>query len=149
VFSFGTMGGSQSSSGAQHLEARRLRAIDMVSQGASQAAVAREVGVSREAVRQWVEAYRAGGPAAVASRPRRRRGLVPLRDVEEAIEQRRPSGPLTTLGVQELVARAYGVAYSRSSVRTILRRLGYVYSRDEGWRHRHAPHAKDASLRAG
>jgi len=129
------MGGSQSRPGPAHLEARRLSAIGMVEQGASQAEVARQLCVSREAVRQWVHAYRGGGPTALASRPRRKRGRVPLTEVAQAIERGRVEvRALTTPHVRGLIERAHGVAYSMSSVRAILRRLGYAYSREEGWR---------------
>ena len=145
------MGGSQSRPGAAHLEARRLTAIGMVAQGASQAEVARRLSVSREAVRQWVHAYRGGGPPALASRPRRKRGRVPLQDVAEAIERgRKASTVLTTPQVRELIERAHGVAYSMSSVRAILRRLGYSYTREGGWRSPQAAAPQgDAKLRAG
>jgi transposase len=124
----------------------------MVSQGASQAEVARQLDVSREAVRQWVYAYRAGGPAALASRPRRKRGRVSLGDVDGAITRARrdPSRPLTTGQVRDIIARACGVTYSASSVRAILRRLGYAYTRETGWRRPEGPPGHgDANLRAG
>jgi transposase len=123
----------------------------MVAQGASQAEVARQLSVSREAVRQWVHAYRGGGPTALASRPRQRRGRVPLPDLAEVIERAREGGqPLTTPRVRELIQRAHGVAYSVSSVRAILRRLGYAYTREAGWRRSEGPAGQqDASLRAG
>ena len=148
------MGGSQSRPGAEHLEARRVRAIGLVSQGASQAEVARQLSVSREAVRQWVHAYRAGGPTGLASRPRRKRCRVPLPEVAATIERGCPvMTPLTTPHVRELIDRAYGVAYSMSSVRAILRRLGYTHSREQGWRceesEESAEGRQDASLRAG
>lgn len=126
----------------------------MVAQGASQAEVARQVGVTREAVRQWVHAYRAGGPAALAPRPRPERGRVPRADLAQTIERaERAGGLLTTPRVVELIERAHGIAYSASSARAILRRVGYVYSRELGW-HRpegtpgHPGH-EHAKLRAG
>lgn len=145
------MGGSQSRPGPAHLEARRLRAIEMVAQGASQAEVARQLSVSREAVRQWVHAYRGGGAPALASRPRRKRGRVPLPDVAQAIERGRvTAATLTTPHVRGIIEQAHGVAYSMSSVRAILRRLGYTYSRDEGWRSATAATADgDASVARG
>jgi transposase len=144
------MGGSQSRPGAEHLEARRLRAIGMVAEGASQAEVARQLSVSREAVRQWVHAYRGGGTTALASRPRRKRGRVPLQDVAEAVERGRAGAALTTPRVRELIERACGVAYSLSSVRAILRRLGYAYTREQGWQCTDRPGGQqDAKLRAG
>lgn len=145
------MGGSQSRPGPAHLEARRLSAIGLVAQGASQAEVARQLSVSREAVRQWVHAYRGGGPTALASRPRRKRGRVPLGDVAQAIERGRVEvKSLTTPHVRGLIERAHGVAYSMSSVRAILRRLGYAYSREAGWRcSERSPEHEDASLARG
>jgi transposase len=122
----------------------------MVAQGASQAEVARQLDVSREAVRQWVHAYRAGGPAGLAARPRRKEGRVPLVDVERALKGHHRGAPLTTPRVRDIIARAYGVAYSASSVRAILRRLGYEYHREQGWRPTHGPPGhQDAKLRAG
>jgi transposase len=146
-----TMGGSQSRTGPAHLEARRARAVALVAQGQTQAAVARRLGVTREAVRQWVHAYRTGGPAALASKPRRKRGRVPLAEVAQTLARgERSGGPLTTSRVRELIERAHGVEYSASSVRAILRGLGYAYSREEGWRRREKPEArKDRTLRAG
>ncbi len=107
----------------------------MIAEGVSQAEVARRLLVSREAVRQWVHAYRGGGTTALASRPRRKRGRVPLPDVAQAIERGRvATAALTTPDVRGIIAQAHGVAYSLSSVRAILRRLGYAYTRDQGWR---------------
>jgi transposase len=146
------MGGSQSRTDPAHLEARRHRAISMVSGGASQAEVARQLNVSREAVRQWVHAYREGGPAALASRPRRRPGRVPLAELGAIIERSRRGGTraLTTPRVRDVIERAYGVTYSASSVRAILRRLGYAYSREVGWQRPEGPPGhQDAKLRAG
>jgi transposase len=142
------MGGSQSRAGGPSLEARRRRAVSLVAQGASQAEVARQLDVSREAVRQWVHAYRDGGPAGLAARPRRKEGRVPLTEIERALRAHR-GAPLTTPRVREIIARAYGVAYSASSVRAILRRLGYAYHREQGWRPTHGPPGQDAKLRAG
>jgi putative transposase len=119
--------------------------MEMVAKGASQAEVARQLSVSREAVRQWVHAYRDGGATALASRPRRKRGRVPLADVDEAIERGRVEAEaLTTPRVRAIIERAHGVAYSVSSVRAILRRLGYTYSRDEGWRRRESSSGDEA-----
>jgi transposase len=134
VFSYVSMGGSQSRDDAAVLEARRLRAIGMVDQGASQAEVARQLNVSREAVRQWVHAYKTGGAAALASRPRRKPGRVPIDDVRKVVERADTgSRRLTTSRVRAVILRAHGVAYSASSVRGILRRLGYAFTRGQGW----------------
>jgi transposase len=108
----------------------------MVARGASQAEVARRLEVTREAVRQWVDAWRSGGPAALAARPRVRRARVELAHVVAAIERvhRRSNRPLTTLRVRQTIERAFGVRYCASSARAILHRLGFSYSRKQGWR---------------
>jgi transposase len=109
----------------------------MIARGASQAEVARRLEVTREAVRQWVDAWRTGGPAALASRPRIRRPRVEPARIVAAIDQgrRRSNAPLTTLRVRQIVERAFRVKYCASSVRAILHRLGFSYSRKQGWRH--------------
>ena len=123
----------------------------MVTQGASQAEVARQLGVTREAVRQWVHAYRAGGPAAIAPRPRGERGRVPLAELAQTVDRAlRGGGAMTTSRAREAIERAHGVRYSASSVRAILRRLGYVHSRDSGWMRAQTPHdGAGPRLRAG
>jgi transposase len=137
--------------GPAQLEARRARAIGLVAQGQTQAAVARQLGVSREAVRQWVQAYRTGGRAAIAPRPRRKRAWVPLDKLAETISRAMRSGdPLTTPRVREIIERSHGVTYSPSSVRTILRGLGYAHSRGQGWRRAEGPDRRHSEkLRAG
>ena len=144
-----TMGGSQSRLAPAHLEARRARAIGMVAQGASQAEVARQLGVTREAVRQWVRAYRAGGLEGLAARPRRERSRVPLADLGATIDRAsHAGGELTPARVREALERAHAVAYSPSSVRSILRRLAYVHARGSGW-HRATTAAAPDERRAG
>ena len=50
-------------------EKRRIDAVMLVDAGVSQAEVARQYRVSREAVRKWVNAYRRGGREALVHRP--------------------------------------------------------------------------------
>jgi transposase len=112
----------------------------MVARGMSQAEVARQLEVTREAVRQWVDAWRAGGPAALAPRPRHRRRRVNLDRIASALEKSHaPSrGPLTALRVRRIIERVFRVKYCASSARGILRRLGFSYSRTLGWRRTHS-----------
>jgi transposase len=57
---------------------------------------------------------------------------------------------LTTPRLRDVIERSHGVAYSASSVRAILRRLGYAYDRERGWlRTEGPPGRQDAKLRAG
>jgi len=108
----------------------------MALQGVPQAEVARRVGVTREAVRQWVAAWKAGGVSALSARPRRRTPRVALARVAKLLERMlsRSRIRLTTEQVRRLIANDFGVAYSASNVRSILHRLGFAYERVPGWR---------------
>jgi transposase len=114
----------------------------MVSRGISQAEVARRVGVTREAVRQWVAAWKSGGRAALAPRRRGKQGRVPLARVSHAIDRvlAASQAPLTTRRVRQLIDRAFRVTYSASSIRAILHRLGFAHNRTRGW---HRPDVDD------
>ena len=54
-------------------EARRLKAIKLFDRGFRQSEVAGQTQVSRQAVSQWVKAWRRGGEAAVARLPHKGR----------------------------------------------------------------------------
>jgi transposase len=122
-------------------------AIGMIMRGMSQADVARRLHVTREAVRQWVEAWRAGGPAALAPRPRVRRRRVDLLLIADALSSSRhsPETVLTTRRVRQIIQRTFGVGYCASSARSILHRLGFTFSRKQGW---HRTTEREARRRA-
>jgi transposase len=106
----------------------------MFRRGITQAEVARRLNVTREAVRQWVEAWRTGGPAALAARPRVRRRRVELARISEALERaQRASNGLSGRRVRQIIGRAFAVDYCASSVRAILHALGFSYSKRTGW----------------
>ena len=54
---------------AKELEARRLEAMRLLDEGISQAQVARRLGVTRNSVWRWKEAYRNGGKEALRAKP--------------------------------------------------------------------------------
>jgi transposase len=134
--SSGTVGRSRTQTLASRLAARRLVGVGMVARGASQAEVARQLDVTREAVRQWVDAWRAGGPAALAPRPRRRRRRVELDRIARAIDEAYGDArqPLTARRVRRIIERVFRVKYCASSARGILHRLGFAFTRKHGWR---------------
>ena len=107
----------------------------MFRRGVSQAEVARRLGVTREAVRQWVEAWRTGGPAALAPRPRIRPRRVDLARISNAIARahRSSNGVLSGRRVLEIIEHAFGVRYCASSARAILHALGFSHTRATGW----------------
>jgi transposase len=116
----------------------------MVARGTSQAEVARRLGVTREAVRQWVAAWNVGGRAALAPRPRGKQGRVALARVAHVIDRALVTSttPLTTRRIRQLIERGLAVVYSASSVRAILHRLGFRHSRALGW---HRPQQKEGT----
>jgi transposase len=119
----------------------------MIARGISQAEVARRLGVTREAVRQWVAAWNAGGRAALAPRARGKQGRVALARVGHVIDcaLATSSTLLTTRRVRQLIERSLGVGYSASSVRAILHRLGFAHSRALGWHRPEAGHGRPST----
>jgi transposase len=109
-------------SSTQMREARRMEAVRLIRAGATQADVARQFRVSREAVRKWWDRYRAGGLAAL--RARRRTGHPP-RVSRSLLRRRLPkmlvrgaeahgfSTDIWTLSrVAQVIEREFGVHYS-------------------------------------
>ena len=73
------------------LEARRLHAAELMAAGIHQAEVARQLGVSAQAVSVWHARFKAGGPQALRSRgpsgPAPRLSDSQLAQVEQALLQ--------------------------------------------------------------
>lgn len=123
------------------LEARRLRAAELLRKGWSQADVAREVGVHRQSVSRWAEALADGGKRKLrASGFRGRRpklGELELKRIERGL-RRGPeamgfsSGLWTLPRVAELIEQQCGVEYSIGHVWRVLRRLGWSPQRPVG-----------------
>lgn len=60
------------------MELRRQRGFSMLAEGKSQSEIAREIGVTQQAVSKWASLYRSGGKKALASKgkPGRKSGLT-------------------------------------------------------------------------
>ncbi len=85
---------------AAELEARRLRAVDLLRDGKSNTEVARLVGADVSSVKRWKRAVAQGGVAALAAKPNR--GRPPRLTLEQTdanvgvpCADRRPSGRLS------------------------------------------------------
>jgi transposase len=115
------------------LEKRRLEAIRLWERGQTQAVIARRVGVVRQSVYRWVEAYRRDGRAGVKKAGRA--GRKPLLSAG----QRRQLGKLLLKGpaqlgyetplwtcprVAHLIKREFGVGYHPGHVWKLLIALG-------------------------
>jgi transposase len=121
------------------LKQRRLRAGRMFDHDATQAEVARELGVSRETASQWFKAWREGGKKALVGAQRAGR-LPRLSDQQLAkVERALAKGPsangfateLWTLArVATVIESVTGVEYSTTQTWWILReRLGWSRQR--------------------
>jgi len=122
-------------------EARRLQAAELYAQGHTQAEVARELGVSRQAVSRWHARFEQGGVDALRSRgpsgPDPKVSDVQLAKVEQVLlEGAIAAGFDTDLWTLERVAvvieRLAGVGYHPGHVWSILhKRLGWTVQRPE------------------
>jgi transposase len=121
------------------LEARRLRAAELFAAGVHQAEVARQLGVSAQAVSIWHRRFKAGGPEALRSRgpsgPSPRLSDAQLATVEQALLNGATAngftGELWTLErIALVIERLTGVRYHPAWVWALLRhRLGWSVQR--------------------
>jgi transposase len=114
-------------------EARRRRAVELFERGMNGAEIGRELGVTREAVRQWIAAYREKGLAGVAAKPRLgaspklSRGELPLLGTllaQGAKAHGFESEEWTTPRVAALILARFNVQYHPDHVGRLLRRNG-------------------------
>jgi transposase/predicted RNase H-like HicB family nuclease len=119
----------------------RAHAIRLLSRGLSQAEVARQVGVSREAVRQWVALYMQGGIAALAPRPRGKRSRVKADAAAPLFEKMNENpgafGLERRWGIQDarrVIDEELGVRLSPQRIHALLLKLGYRFVAGVGWR---------------
>ena len=125
------MAGATSSGAKDWREGRRLRALELVREGYTQAQAARALGVSAGAVSQWIKRARLGGGAEAL---RRRHGAggqrkLPLERVDElpALIGRPPASyglegdHWTVRRIAELIRVEWGVALSPSHVSRLLK----------------------------
>ena len=123
----------------QQLQARRLRAAELFSAGIHQAEIARQLGVSRQAVSSWHAAWKAGGTSALASHgptgPTPRLSDAQLHTVEAALLQGAVAngfvGQLWTLErIALVIERLTGVRHHPAHLWAILHhRLGWSVQR--------------------
>jgi transposase len=121
------------------LEVRRLRAAELFATGAHQAEVARQLGVSAQAVSVWHRRFKAGGPEALRSRgpsgPTPRLSDAQLTTVEQALLEGATAngftGELWTLErIAAVIERLTGVRYHPAWVWALLHhRLGWSAQR--------------------
>jgi transposase len=115
------------------LQGRRLRAAELFAAGVRQAEVARQFGVSAQAVSVWYACWERGGidSLSVAGRAAPRLSDAQLATVEQALLEGRFIGELWTLDrVALVIEQQTGVRHHRAHIWALLRhRLGWSVQR--------------------
>ena len=120
------------------MEERRLAALPRLQRGESLSSIARQLGVSRQAVFVWSRLWRRRGEKALHRRPRPgrptklvRRQLVALpRLLARGAEAYGFSSPIwTTQRVADLIWRHFQVRYDRDHVCRLLHRFGWSWQK--------------------
>ena len=120
------------------MEARRLAALPRLARGESLSSIARQLGVSRQAVFVWARHWRRRGEKALHRRPRpgrptklapRQLVLLP-RLLARGAEAYGFSSPIwTTQRVADLIWRRFQVRYDRDHVCRLLHRFGWSWQK--------------------
>jgi transposase len=120
-----------SSSARDWREGRRLRALELITEGYRSSEVARVLGVTPGAVSQWLKRAKAGGGAAALLRrkPRGRGARLNAEQLGELtlmLQQMNANGDWTSRRVATLISERWGIRYSRAQVSRILKKIGFV-----------------------
>ena len=139
------------------LETLRERAVAMVAAGATQVAAAQALGVHKNTVSLWLQAWRVAGDAALKAKQRGRRPGVQKRlsaSQEEAIQRvirdrcpdqlKLPFALWTRAAVRALIATRFGIALAITTIGDYLRRWGFTPQRPV----QRALERQDAQIRA-
>src|SRR4051812_15613138 len=114
---------------------RRLLALAMALDGISRGEAARQAGMDRQALRDWVVRYNAGGVNGLRDRERSGRPALLAPELEEELRQLIEAGPdlerdgaveYRVRHIRELALRHFGVDYSRSGMQGRLHRMKLV-----------------------
>ena len=112
--------------------AARMFGIANILDGLDREAAARQAGMTRQTLRDWVIRYNAQGIEGLRELPKghAKRALTP--EQEQRLEElvlRGPEGTLVRwrrIDLRDVIKREFGVEYHERSVGKILRRLGFV-----------------------
>lgn len=122
-------------------EARRLSALPRLQRGESLSSVARQLGVSRQAVHQWAVQSRRRGAAGLRRRARpgrppklarRQLAQLPRLLARGAESHGFRTGVWTTQRVADLLCKRFGVRYDRDHVCRLLHRFGWSWQKPTG-----------------
>jgi transposase len=120
------------------MEQRRLAAVPRFERGEPLASIARQLGVSRQAVFVWAQQWRRRGEAGLHRRPRPGRppklARTQLAQLPRLLAQGAEvygfsSRIWTTQRVADLIRRRFGVRYDRDHVCRLLHRFGWSWQK--------------------
>lgn len=118
----------------EQLEARRIRAVELLQHGLTPVAVARQLGVDRRSVRRWYSAYRAEGKGGIKAKPAsgrpprltiRQKSRVEQWLLKGALAVGFPTDLWTCPRVAQLIRNRLGVSYHVDHVCRLLHSLGW------------------------
>lgn len=110
----------------------RLFGIANVLDGISRQEAARQAGMSRQTLCDWIHHYNLKGIEGLRNRPKghARRALTPEQEKKlEAIVEQPPEGTLIRwrrIDLKAVIEKEFGVTYHERSVGKVLRRMGFV-----------------------
>ena len=122
-------------------EARRLKALALYEQGYRPSEVAGRTGVSRQAVSQWLQAWRRGGKPALARVPQQGRPprLTQAHRLRLAVMLRQgatahgyPNDLWSGRRVARLIQETFGVVLHHKHIPRLLRALGWTCQKPTG-----------------
>jgi transposase len=125
---------------AAQLEARRLRAVDLLRDGKSNTEVARNIGVDVSSIKRWKRAAAQGGNIALAAKPNRGRPPRLTPEQKQELAQIVRAGPLaagfrtnlwTCRRVAQVIRERFGVTYHRDHVGRVLHALGFTQQKPQ------------------
>jgi transposase len=110
----------------------RLFGIAAVLDGISRGEAARQAGMNRQTLCDWIHQYNVKGLEGLRDRPKghARRALTPEQEKKlEAIVEQTPEGTLIRwrrVDLKAIIEKEFGVTYHERSVGKVLRRMGFV-----------------------
>jgi transposase len=120
------------------LEERRLKGLNLLSEGRSQAEVARLLGVTPAAVCYWQRAIEEGGPKALQAIPRSGRPTLVPRETLATLPELLAKGALaygfstdlwTIPRILQVTESEWGVRYTETAMWRLLKRHGLSWQR--------------------
>jgi transposase len=134
------MGGDRGRTGAiaTWKEWRRLRAVQLHSEGWTQASIAKALGVTEAAVSQWLKLDREGGEEALHSKSRRGQAARLSKEQLRLLPEFLDLGPVafgfsgelwTCPRIARVIEQEFGVVYHPDHVRRLMHRLNWSYQK--------------------